>query len=124
MGLFKRKNKVEKKARDIREILHWEGPDGCLATNRITVDGAKVGYMYREQTDGRYPDSGWRFFEGTETDTYLDDADNTHIYRLNTICNFDPDIIPFLNAPYGTAYTRDENGVFRAEALKLPNEEF
>jgi hypothetical protein len=35
---------------------------GCIATDKITVDGLKVGYMYREETDDGL-DSGWRFFQ-------------------------------------------------------------
>ena len=32
---------------------------------------------------------------------------------LDLLCNYDPDIIPFLNAEYGKAYYRDEQGIFR-----------
>ncbi len=120
MWPFRKKKRFAKNANEIREILHWEGPEGCLATDRITVDGCKVGYMYRQEPDGQYPDSGWRFFEGSESQAYLDDPKHSDIYRLNTICNYDPDIISLLKAPYGTAYARDKNGIFQQEALELP----
>ena len=35
---------------------------GCFATDKITVDGMKVGYMYREEPDEPM-DSGWLFFQ-------------------------------------------------------------
>lgn len=105
---------------DIKPLLDWEGPEGCLATDRITVDGCKVGYMYREQPDEGVPDSGWRFTAGDESDAYMEDAGNSGIYALNTICNYDPDILPLLHAPYGTAYLRDESGAFREEPFE-PN---
>ena len=89
---------------------------GCLATNRITVDGKKVGYMYREEPDTSFPDSGWRFFAGDETDTYANTPDNIKIYRLNTICKHDKSIIPLLDSPYGVAYVK-VNGVFVKEKL-------
>ena len=41
----------------------------CFATDRITVDGMKVGYMYREEPD-KDVDSGWRFFSGDESQDY------------------------------------------------------
>ncbi|MCL2298966.1 MAG: DUF2185 domain-containing protein, partial [Firmicutes bacterium] len=41
-------------------LTGWEGPGGCLATDRILVDGARVGYCYREAPCGGW-DSGWRF---------------------------------------------------------------
>lgn len=109
------------KAEQIKEILEWNGADGCIATDKITVEGSKVGYMYREEPSNGY-DSGWRFFEGSESDEYLDDANNSAVYKLNTICNYDTEIIPFLNAPYGTAYGRNEKGEFVEEILNIPEE--
>ena len=80
---------------EMRALLqNWEGPDGCLATDHITVLGKKVGYCYREKPDSQYPDSGWRFFSGEETDEYANDVNNVGVYALNTICNYDPDILP------------------------------
>jgi hypothetical protein len=82
------------------------GHGGCFATDQITVNGRKVGYMYREQPDNDI-DSGWRFMAGDETQEYMDDPDNLAIYDVNTIANYDPDIVPFLDAPYETAFARD-----------------
>ena len=108
-------------APEMRELLpDWEGPEGCLATDQIVVEGRPVGYCYREEPDGTYPDSGWRFFSGEEDDEYVNDPGHTGIYRLNTICNYDPDILPLLTAPYGTAYARGEDGNFYAEPLVPP----
>ena len=101
------------KAEDVKHLLpDWEGADGCIATNRITVEGRKVGYCYREIPDGNW-DSGWRFSAGDESDEYMDDPNNAGIYKLNTICNDDPDIIPLLHTPAPCAFERDENGVFQ-----------
>jgi len=82
-----------------------EGHGGCMATDMITVEGHKVGYMYREQSD--FPeDSGWRFFSGKESEEYLEDAEHTAIYDVNTIANYDEGIIPLLDAPIGSAFER------------------
>src|SRR5687768_12547907 len=78
---------------------------GCFASDRITVDGAAVGYMYREQPDKAW-DSGWRFFAGDESQDYADNPDNFAIYDVNTICNYDRALIPFLDAPVGAALGR------------------
>ena len=116
----------------MREKLYKLRPDefrplapdrgGCYATDHITVDGLKVGYFYREQPDGEW-DSGWRFFSGTESDEYADDSDNVAIYDVNTIANYDPEIIPLLDAPIGTAFARDpQSGRFIEEAI-APDED-
>ena len=98
-------------------LVNWKGPEGCLATDRIMVDGCKVGYMYREKPDEGMPDSGWRFTAGDESAEYMTDPDRAGIYSINTVCNIDPDIIPLLDSPYGTAWLRDETGHFRQVPL-------
>ncbi len=105
------------RAEALRPLLtDWEGPEGCIASDRILVDGCRVGYCYREAADESYPDSGWRFFAGDEEEAYLDDAGHFGVYALNTLCNYDPDILPLLHAPAGTAYLRGEDGRFHPQA--------
>jgi len=78
----------------------------CIASDRITLDGKKVGYMYREGSTSQ-SDTGWRFFAGDENEIYTDNPDNFEIYDLNTICNYDKDIIPYLNKPVGSKLERN-----------------
>ncbi len=82
-----------------------ENRGGCIATDMITVEGCKVGYMYREEPENDL-DSGWRFTAGRESRAYMEDPVNHDVYDVNTIANYDPDIIPFLNAPAGAAFER------------------
>lgn len=76
-----------------------------MATDKIMVDGEIVDYMYREKSVDEI-DSGWKFLSGSEDQEYLDNADNTGIYDLNTIANYDPGIIPYLDLPEGTQLER------------------
>ena len=111
------------KAEDMKSLLpDWDGANGCIATNRITVEGCKVGYCYREKPDGDW-DSGWRFTAGDESDAYMDDPNNSGIYGLNTICNDDPDIISLLKSPYNSAFERDENGMLQQIEDWKPDED-
>lgn len=82
------------------------GYGACFATDMITCEGRKIGFMYRELPD-RDIDGGWRFLSGFESDDYMNDPDNIMIYDVNTIANYDPDIIPFLDAPVGSAFERE-----------------
>jgi hypothetical protein len=83
------------------------GLGACLATKRITVERLPVRWMYREEPD-HAEDSGWRFFSGIgEGDDYLSNPDNAGVYDVNTIANFDPSILPFLDAPVGAAFEHD-----------------
>ena len=85
------------------------GYGACYATDRITVDGAAVGYCYREATDLE-ADSGWRFLAGDESQEYADDPDNWALYDINTIANYDTRIITLLDAPIGSKFESDEAG--------------
>ncbi|HUX52930.1 MAG TPA: DUF2185 domain-containing protein [Williamwhitmania sp.] len=98
-------NQYKIKAYDIKELI---SPMGfCYASDTITVDGMKVGYMYRETREDD-DDSGWRFLSGTETDEYVDDDTNSMFFEVNVIANYDPAIIPYLKMPVGTELEREE----------------
>ena len=86
------------------------GRGGAIATDRITVDGKKVGYMYRTRPYNKQ-DSGWAFLAGDESEAYMDDSKNHEIYDVNTIANYDTEIIPLLDAPVGSAFIRTSAGL-------------
>ena len=95
--------------KDIKQLIPNMG--WCIASDKITVDGEKIHYLYREELeDGN--DSGWRFFSGSETQEYADNPDNFEVYDVNTIANYDQDIIPLLNSPIGSEYERAEDKKF------------
>jgi hypothetical protein len=48
----------------IKQLVRSMG--GCVASDCITVDGAPVGYMYREQSDSD-TNSGSHFFAGDKS---------------------------------------------------------
>lgn len=56
-------------------------------------------------------DSGWAFLAGDESDAYMSDTSNHAIYDVNTIANYDPEIIPLLDAPEGAAFIRTTSGL-------------
>ena len=98
-------NKRFKLARDqIRQLVKPMG--GCLATDRIVVDGCEVGYMYRQSPSDSVA-SGWVFMAGDEDEDYVDDPSHWAIYEVNTICNYDQTIIPYLDSPAGTAWGKN-----------------
>lgn len=91
------------KSEDIKSIIPNKG--GCMATDKITVMGELIGYMYREAPDFNN-DSGWRFLSGTESQEYADISNNWAIYDLNTIANYDNAIIPYLDSTINSEFER------------------
>jgi hypothetical protein len=94
------------KGEDIKQLIKSIG--GCYATDKITVEGEFVAFMYREKPDFD-ADSGWRFMSGTETQDYADIPDNWAIYDTNTIANYDKSIIPYLSLPVGSELEREKD---------------
>ena len=123
MGLFdifKKKNEFIKV--EIKKLIEWDEPngEGCLVSDRITKDGFKVGYMYREEPSEGKPDSGWRFLAGNENDKYTNDPNHLYLFAINTICNYDKDIIPYLKSPIGSAYIRVSHDGFEIDNGSKP----
>jgi hypothetical protein len=95
--------KFKLSAQEIIQLIEPMG--GCMATDKITVEGELVDYMVREEPHNEI-DSGWQFFSGTESQEYVDNPDNSAIYDVNTIANYDRAIIPYLRLPFGTQLER------------------
>ena len=102
---------------EVENLIDWKEPngEGWMVSDKITKEGWKVGYMYREEPSPNNPDSGWRFFKGDEDEEYTSNLDNVHIFALNTICNYDKDIIPYLHSTVGASYVRVNENTFEID---------
>ena len=88
---FERKKNNDFLSINIENLIDWNEPngEGCIVSDRITKEGFKVGYMYREAPDEDNPDSGWRFLAGNEDEAYMNESSNHSVFSINTICNLD-----------------------------------
>ncbi|MEN8120289.1 MAG: DUF2185 domain-containing protein [Bacteroidota bacterium] len=99
--------KFKLKPEEIKELTSLSGYS--YVSDKITVEGMQVGFMYREKPFDK-DDSGWRFLSGTETEEYLDDTNNSMIFDVNTVANYDQAIIPYLKSRVGSELERVEGG--------------
>lgn len=111
--------KFAKSASEMRPVAVGYG--GCMVSDRIMVDGKRVGYMYRDEPHDEY-DSGWCFFAGDESEEYAADPANFAIYDVNTAANYDPDITEHLEAEPPCAFER-VGGIGKLVAAPHPDEE-
>lgn len=109
---------------NIEKLVDWKelnfDGEGCIVSDKITKEGFKVGYMYREKPSNKMPDTGWIFMAGDEDDEYINNSNNLHVFAINTICNYDKDIIPYLNSKIGSAYIRIDNKNFEIDDGSKP----
>jgi hypothetical protein len=96
--------KFKLKPEEIKDLIPEMG--SCITSDKITVEGFPVGFMYREQPQDEN-DSGWRFIAGIEDQDYIDDPINSMIFEVNVIANYDPAIIPYLKLPAGSELERE-----------------
>ena len=40
---------LKKKKEKIEKLINYNGNDGCMATNMITIEGWKVRYLYKDE---------------------------------------------------------------------------
>jgi hypothetical protein len=97
-----------------------EGLGACFATDEIMVKGRRVGFAYREAPE-RKEDSGWRFVAGDESAAYMADPANLGLYDVNTVANYDPEIVGFLGAKVGSAFARESS---KQEFVRVRGEGF
>lgn len=61
-----------------------------------------------------------RFTSGNEDGEYMNNPNNHHIFAINTICNYDRDIIPYLKSKVGSAYIRVSSNKFEIDNGSKP----
>lgn len=99
-------------------LLDWQESEGCLASEKIIIEGKQLNLMYREEPVANW-DSGWRFSDKNlsknkyKQQFFIDEFEQVkNIYHLNTLCNYEPRIMSLLHAPIGSAFVRVSNGDF------------
>ncbi|MBF5057291.1 hypothetical protein Y5W_02585 [Alcanivorax sp. 521-1] len=83
----------------------------CLISRRAYVDGAGVGFMYREAPAGD-DDSGWSFMSGDEDEVYLADPKNVYNVTLGAVLARDDSFVTLLDREPEVAFERNGNGRF------------
>jgi hypothetical protein len=79
-----------------------------LASNRVMIDRAPVGYLYREKAKLDATDSGWRIFAGDETQEYVDDPRNMVLCNASTLLELAPQLWDLLAEDAPVAFEWDE----------------
>lgn len=71
----------------------------------VLDDNLTIGYMCRDE--GLHDqDSGWSFMAGVEDDAYIDDAQNIALLHVGSVCQMDPAVWKFIDAPAGSSFIR------------------
>lgn len=80
------------KAEDVKSLLpDWKGADGCIATNRITVEGYKVGYCYRDELEYKLAHDADALLDKMNGISFVVEPDRQDAITRGTLSNDDFD---------------------------------
>lgn len=86
-------------------------PKTAIVSKKVREGGWKIGYGVRDEPVGNR-DSGWFFSVGDETEDYVNDPSNLELWVVNSALMYDPALIEFITAPYGSAIIRVSSDKF------------
>jgi hypothetical protein len=90
----------------LKNIVRLFPNDGaCIVTDPISIDACEIGYMYREITE-RDGDTGWRFFSGDESQDYINNLNNSNVFSIIKLANYEPCILAYLDTPAPCEFER------------------
>ncbi|MCO6391954.1 DUF2185 domain-containing protein [Aliihoeflea aestuarii] len=103
-------------------VIDWpeEGVGGCIASRLVASGEEPIRFFYRDEPVDEV-DTGWCFLSGIETDEEMEDPDSQVILDLRSAVELEPAILPFLDAPTGSAFERGEGGDFERVTDWSPN---
>ncbi|MBO4494243.1 MAG: DUF2185 domain-containing protein [Clostridiales bacterium] len=81
----------------------------CL-TSLMVFQKQMIGYLHRNTPQHGPKDSGWTMYEGTESEEFISQEGNAAVVDIRTLCQISPQLLTILDAPYGTAWVRNETG--------------
>jgi len=106
LSIFNQSNQctpiVDRLSSELKQMLDQR----CLVSNLIASDKQHAGYIFREDPTFHL-DSGWRIFQGDESDEYMKDRTNFQTIALGSVLNIDDSILPILSSPPDHYYEFD-----------------
>lgn len=90
-------------------LKDWSKAIECTVSSRVLVDGCEIATCIRQKpfAEDMGWDSGWLFLAEGDEDN---DECRYEYCDLNTICNYSPDVMQYLDFPYDTRLVRKEDG--------------
>lgn len=90
-------------------LKDWSKAIECTVSSRVLVDGCEIATCIRQKpfAEDMGWDSGWLFLADGDEDN---DECRYEYCDLNTICNYSPDVMQYLDFPYDTRLVRKEDG--------------
>ncbi len=111
MGLFGKKKTTpsEEKQPEIKEYIRGAG--GSIVSKSVLNGTSRLKWLFRQESEHG---NGWVAFGDTDTQEYVDDAQNMAIVDFNTLANIEPTVVNVFYMPVGTdlEFRSDKTGKY------------
>lgn len=117
MGLFGKKKtekqeqpeKTEEKQPERKEYIRGAG--GTIVSKSILSGASKLKWLFRQESDHG---NGWIAFGDTDSQEYVNDANNMAVVDFNTLANIEPAVVNVFYMPYGSdlEFRSDKTGSY------------
>ena len=107
MGLLS--NKKKGKAAEVKEYIRGAG--GSIVSKSILNGTSKLKWLFREDSG---LGNGWVAFGGTDTQEYVDNAENMEVVDFNVLANIEPAVLNVYYMPVGSdlEFRSDKTGKY------------
>ena len=111
MGLFskKKQEKTEEKQKEMKEYI--KGAGGTIVSKSILSGTSRLKWLFRENSEYG---NGWIAFGDTDTQEYVNNADNMQVVDFNTLANIEPAVVNVFYMPVGSdlEFRSDKSGKY------------
>ena len=121
MGLFskKKKEKPEEKKQEMK--VYIQGAGGSIVSKSILNGTSRLKWLFRQESEHG---NGWVAFGDTDTQEYVDDANNMAIVDFNTLANMEPTVVNVFYMPVGSdlEFRSDKTGKYFVDKSEILQE--
>ena len=119
MGLFsKKKGKESKKAAEKKAEFkeYIKGAGGSIVSKSILNGASKLKWLFREDSEHG---NGWIAFGDTDTQEYVDNAENMVAVDFNVLANIEPTVLNVYYMPVGSdlEFRFDKTGKYFVDTM-------
>ena len=104
-------NEPEKMAEKSEQNQLMQKAGACVVTKSLLNGNSKLKWLFRENNS---IGTGWVAFGDTDTQEYIDKAENLSVVDFNTLANIEPTVRNVFYMPYGTdlEFCSDDSGKY------------
>lgn len=111
MGLFHKKREEKPEEGQQKTKVYIQGAGGTIVSKSVLNGTSKLKWLFRQESEHG---NGWIAFGDTDTQEYVNDANNMAVVDFNTLANIEPTVVNVFYMPMGSdlEFRSDKTGKY------------